>query len=307
MRKSLVWGGGVVLALLFFSGCAKPLYVRSEQRPSYLEAPAKGTGYVKKAAIVVKGGAPAPVGPQAEALLLQTLTAAIRNHKPAIELVTPHDPHYPAFMKIYRPITGRDAFSATQTARSEGFHNLIQGAVENIRVHEEKRGIWWFRKMRYFLTIVVSLDVYDTFTGAKIISEVRERTETIDPDSYAAFLSESPQTMEAVDAMIVRVAGNMGKRTGGAIVNGKWIASVAEVRDHQVSLTPGISAGLKVGDRLAVYEGRRIVDGSEGEKFIAPGYKVAEVQITALSAHGATASLEAPADIRPGDVAVPAR
>jgi hypothetical protein len=307
MRGTVALTGGVMLAFVLLIGCAKPLYVRTEERSSYFDAQAGKTGYVKRAAIAATSGAPTPSGPQAEALLLQTLIEAIRNSNSGIALAAPQDPDYPAFMKIYSPITGRNAFGAAQTARRQGYHYLIQAAVENVLVNEEKRGIWWFRKTRHYLTVVAALDVYDTFTGAKIISEFREQTERIDPDSYASFSAGTGKDMPAIDALVARVAGSMGKQASRAIKNGKWVCSVTEVRDLQIALTPGLSSGVRVGDRFDIYEGRRIVDGSEGEKFIAPGYKVAEVLITEVEENGARASFKAPSDILPGDIAVPSK
>ena len=307
MRGTVALTGGVMLAFVLLIGCAKPLYIRTEDRSSYFDAQARQTGYTKRAAIALNSGAPTQLGPRAETLLLQALTEAIRNSKSGIALAAPQDPDYPVFMKIYRPITGREAFSATQTARRQGYHYLVQAALENILVNEEKRGIWWFRKTRYYLTVVVALDVYDTFTGAKIIGEVREQTEKIDPDSYASFLGGAASDIAAVDALIARVAGSMGKQASRAIKSGKWICSVTEVQNLQITLAPGLSSGVRVGDRFDIYEGRRIVDGSEGEKFIAPGYKVAEVLITAVDEISARASFKGPSDIQAGDIAVPSK
>ena len=57
---------------------------------------------------------------------------------------------------------------------------------------------------------------------------------------------------------------------------------------------------------MSVFEGRRVVDGMAGEKFIVPGYRLADVQITDVEENSATASAENPADIQPGDIAIPA-
>lgn len=306
MRGVLALFGTAMAAFLLLNGCAKPMFTRSEQRPSFYEVANKSEHFVKKAAISVKPGAVTYIGRQADALLLQKLTDTIRKKNEGLRLLTPADADYPAFMKVYHPISIKDAFFVTQTARRQGYHSLLQAGVENIRVHEKKTGMWWFRKTRYFMTVVVSLDAFDTFTAAKMYGEVREKTVPVDPDTYAAFLSGSAQNIEQIDALIVDMAGELGEQAADAIAESKWVTSVAEVQNPHISLTSGSSAGLRVGDRLSIFEGRRVIDGLDGEKFIAPGYKVADVQITAVDETGAQASLAEPADIRPGDIAVPA-
>ncbi|RJQ82213.1 MAG: hypothetical protein C4519_08085 [Desulfobacteraceae bacterium] len=306
MRGNLTLLGAVLIAVLLSAACAKPAYIRSEQRPAYIEAPEKSGQYVKKAVIAVRPGAPTQAGRPAEDLFLQVLIKTIKDKNRRLTLIAPDDAAYPAFMKIYHPISPRDAFTVAQTARRQGYHSIVQAAVENIRVYEEKTGLWWFRKNRYFLTVVVSMDVFDTFTAAKMAAEVRERTVKIDADNYAALLAGSPHGIEAVQALIADMAKDLGGLAAGAIGSGRWITSVAEVHNPHISLTSGLSAGLRVGDRFSVFEGRRIINGLEGEKFIVPGYAVAEIQITQVDENSATASFSGSADIQPGDIAVPA-
>ena len=87
----------------------------------------------------------------------------------------------------------------------------------------------------------------------------------------------------------------------------KWMASVAVVEGQIVTLATGRLAGLKDGDRLAVFEGRKIVTGQNGDKYIAPGFKLGEIRITSVEEAKARATMEQPADIQPGDIALPAR
>jgi hypothetical protein len=306
MRGILGLLGTALAVLLLFTACAKPMYVCIEKRSCYYEVPNKSASYFKKVVITSKPGMLTYLGRQADVFLLQTLTGAMRKNNHRLILVTPGEAEYPAFMKVYHPLSMQDVFFVAQTARQQGYHCLLQASVENIRVHDEKTGIWWFRKIRYFMTVVVSVDVFDTFTGAKISGEVQERSTKIDPDSYAGFLAGSPNSIATVQALVGEIAKNLGEQAADAIAESKWVTSVAHVGNPHISLTAGSSSGLRVGDRLSIFEGRRIIDGQEGEKFIVPGYKVGDIRITAVDKDGAQASSIGACDIRPGDIAVPA-
>jgi hypothetical protein len=306
MRGILGLLGTAMAFLLLFTACAKPEYVCTVHRPAYYEVPNKSESYIKKAVISIKPDAPTYLGHQAEDFLLQTLTDTIRKNSHRLNLVAPGDAEYPAFMKVYHPISMQDVFFVTQTARQQGYHCVLQAAVENIRVHDEKTGMLWFRKTRYFMTVVVSLDVFDTFTGAKISGNVLEHSVKIDPSIYADFLAGSPDAVQTVQALVTDMAKDLGERAADAVADCKWVTSVVRVGNPHISLTSGASSGLRVGDRLSIFEGRRIIDGQDGEKFIVPGYKVGDVQITAIDKNSAQASSVGACDIRPGDIAVPA-
>jgi hypothetical protein len=56
-----------------------------------------------------------------------------------------------------------------------------------------------------------------------------------------------------------------------------------------------------------VYEGRRTVEGYGGQRFVAPGYKLGTIHITAVSETHAVGSLDQQVDIQVGDVAVPVK
>jgi hypothetical protein len=296
------------LAVLTFSGaCAKVKNVRVEPRQSFSEAPVVETDYWKKGAIALKGGGQGEFARQAENLLLQTLIDTLHGETDHLRLITPDDKQFPDFMKTANPFADpQAAFELHRKARLHGFHCLLQASVLDIRPVEKKKGIWWFRGMKYYLNVVVALDLYDTFTAAKISSQVVEELVKVSSTAYEDYKNGMAYNIEAVDEAIVDMAETMGEQAAERIESGYWMAAVSEVNGRQLRLMVDGEAGLEPGDRFAVFEGRRIADGINGEKFIVPGYKVADIEITAVGADGASAQTVGPADIQPGDIAIPA-
>jgi hypothetical protein len=308
MPRSFVQILSILSLSLFCGACAEVQNIRVEPRQGFSEAPVVDRGYWKKGAITLKSAAQTEFGRQGEALLLQTLVESIGGVADRLRLLPPGDAHFPNFMKLANPFADpRAAFEIHKIAREEGFHCLLQANVLDIRPVEKKTGIWWFRGMKYYLNVVVSLDLYDTFTAAKISSQVMEELVKISPSAYENFQAGMPDNIEAVDEAIVDMAQTMGDRAAELIDAAPWMANVAGVQDRQVRLAADADTGLEQGDRFAVFESRRIVDGFSGEKFIVPGYKLADIEIIAVGADGATAQSEAAADIQPGDIAIPAK
>ncbi|MBI5063278.1 MAG: hypothetical protein HZB87_07435 [Desulfatitalea sp.] len=296
-----------VLAVILFSACAEVQNVRIEPRQGFSEAPVVDGNYWKKGAIALKAGAQNDFGRQSEQLLLQTLIETIDRQADRLRLLPPDDNQSPDFMKLANPFADpQSAFEFHKKARMQGFHCLLQTSVLDIRPVEKKKGIWWFRGIKYYLNVVVSLDLYDTFTAAKISSQVMEALVKINSAAYEDYQAGIPNNIEAVDEAIVDMAQEMGELAAEQIDAGRWMAVVAAVQERQVRLAAGSDAGLEEGDRLAVFEGQRIADGLNGEKFIVPGYKLADIEIVAVEANSATAQSEVPAVIRPGDIAIPA-
>lgn len=298
----------MLVAVLLCGACAQVQNIRVEPRQGFSEAPVVDRGYWKKGAIALKAGAQTVFGRQCEDLLLHTLIETIGHEADRLRLLSSEDNQSPDFMKLADPFADpRSAFEFHQKARMQGFHCLLQASVLDIRPVEKKKGIWWFRGTKYYLNVVVSLELYDTFTAAKISSQVMEKMVKINSSTHENFVAGMPDNIEAVDEAVIEMAEEMGELAAEQIDAGRWMAMVTEVQGRQVRLAADGDSGLAPGDLLAVFEGGRIADGLNGERFIIPGYKLADVKIIDVGADGVTAQIETTADIQPGDIAIPVK
>ena len=308
MRKPLVVLFCIVMMWSFLGACAKDGYKRVETRQSLFETATDNRSYIKKAAIALKPVIDSSFGRQVEGLFLQTLIETLRSEADQLNLITSQDTEFPAFMRagdLFSNAAHADAL--VKTARLQGYQFLILAGVWQVEPIRKKSGVWIFHKERTYADIVVALDVYDTFTGAKLISRVEDETVKIRPDEYDALTSGMHDGITTVEETVADYGENLGGEAADAMSKAKWMASVAVVEGQIVTLATGRLAGLKDGDRLAVFEGRKIVTGQNGDKYIAPGFKLGEIRITSVEEAKARATMEQPADIQPGDIALPAR
>lgn len=308
MRRSIVLISLFLMAGFLFHACAKPKNVRKDTRQSFLEAQTKNKTYQKKAAIVLKPLTATPFGRQAEDLFLRALIEEIRSDADRLKLVSAKDDSFPEFLKTTDPFSkdGGD-FAVSEKARPEGYQYLLQAAVLNLVPEAKQTGFWWFRNTRYFFNVVVALNVYDTFTASKLFDQIETRTVKIEVDSYEDYVAGMPYDIERVNEMISDMAEELGKEAAKAISDGEWMASVIARQGNQIILAAGQSSGLQVGDRLAVFEGRRVISSKDGDSYIIPGYKLADIRITYTDPDSAQAAADSQAGIQPGDIAIPVK
>jgi hypothetical protein len=193
-----------------------------------------------------------------------------------------------------------------EKARTLGYHYVIRAGVRHVEPFKEKRGMLFFRKERGYVNLVLTIDVYDTFTGAKIVSRLVDDTVRVSNEDYENLVGGFQQDLAVVDEVAADYGEDLGGLAADTMTEAPWMALVVAVEARDVLLAAGRASGLKEGDRLVLYEGRRVVAGQAGENWVAPGYKLGDVRIVELGANRARARLDQPVDIKPGDIALPA-
>ena len=120
-------------------------------------------------------------------------------------------------------------------------------------------------------------------------------------------MSGSITAIEDLDDEIADAAEDLGESIGEALSKLHWKAAVVGTDGDRVFLPAGSGVGIREGDQLAVFEGRRLLAGKEGEQFIAPGYKLGTVQVTAVADQKSEAQSSTPGKIQNGDIVVSIR
>jgi hypothetical protein len=83
---------------------------------------------------------------------------------------------------------------------------------------------------------------------------------------------------------------------------------VVKVQDDRVFLASGSRVGIGVGERLAVLDGQRTIQGRNGERFIVPGFEIGQIEIVQVAdemSEGKLLDQNDATKIQSGDIAVP--
>lgn len=307
MRRPCTLICAALLAAFIFSSCAAPRNIRVNAAQSFAEATPVNDHYLRKAAIVFSPMAKTPFDRQAEALFWQTLIDEIRDNASRLQLVTPQDSQLPAYLKTPDLFSApRDVFDVSQKARTDGYQDLMQAGLLSISSQAKQTGIWWFRKERYFMTVSVALDVYDTISAAKVYSRVKSNTVKIDRSDYEDYLAHRSYNIDEVDSAITGLAEELGKAADQALVQSRWMTSITAVNGNRVELAVDPAAGVQIGDKFAVFDARQIVAGPDGAQYVLPGYKLTDIHVSAVANGHVQASFEGPASLHAGDIAIAA-
>ena len=80
-------------------------------------------------------------------------------------------------------------------------------------------------------------------------------------------------------------------------VDNPWLAAVVSIEGGACVIKAGSAAGIETGDRFAVLDGRNMLTGLDGQRFIVPGIKIGELvvnRVTDNESRGAPESGELP-------------
>jgi hypothetical protein len=300
----------VVLLILpwFFLSCGGSKNLLKEI-PTTINTVKSGNGYKKKIAVALTQSPATALGRTTGELFFKTLVDAIRDEDSRSLLVYPGDAGYPEIMAKLSNLSSApiNAVALAEAGRQAGYQGMVTAAVKDIHVSARKTGLLWFRNTRYFIHYGVTVDLYDPYTAAKIVSKVIEAYTKISEDDYDAFKRGQASSFEDLNDEIENVAEDLGEIVGEALEAMKWKTTVVKVQQGRVFVPSGRQAGVGEGDRLVLFEGRRRLEGRQGERFIAPGYKLGEIRIVAVSEQMAEATVPNPVKVQVGDILIPAK
>jgi hypothetical protein len=250
--------------LLFFSwtfwGCGGSTNLLKEI-PTTMNAVKSAKGLAKQVALVLIHTPYTPAGKIVGERYLKTLGDAVLSQNSRLNLLTPQDSEFPSFLSelAETSTTSIDAVSISEQGRQAGYQGLIIATVSDIRPVVRKTGMFWMRKTRYFIQYSVTVDLYDPYTAAKIVSEVTEGTMQISKGGYDHLKSGTAASIDDLNETIAAVAQDHGEHIGEVLADHQWKSAVLKVHEDRIFVPAGGGAGLKTGDRLVVFEGRRLL------------------------------------------------
>jgi hypothetical protein len=230
------------------------------------------------------------------------LTKGIKEECSDVLLVQPGDAEYPDYLfELPQKASGQiDNFQLAKAGRNLGLNAIVTGALISISSNQKEKGLLWFKDNHEYVQVQVAIAVYDTETGAKILDESFIHEVEVEELDF----EESGKNNE-INEMIFKeafeqIASSMGEAVCDTIKSQPWRGFLTAVNDNEIIISSGERAGLKQGDILEVYDISNIFQGAQGQRFIVPGLKTGEVEITAVSADKAEAVVVSGDPIKPG-------
>ena len=307
IRLAVLLGLAFWMVMLTCWGCAGSPDA-AKKIPTTINTVEPAKGFTKRIAVVLAQTTDSAFGRRVGDIYFRTLVDALREEDAGLQLITRTKGQLPEVMDamVQMGSTPDRAFELSETARIAGLNGWACARIESLQPVARKTGILWFRKERYFIFAELSFSVYDPFTGAKIVDKVVETSTPLDQADYDAIRSGKAVSVADLDETIADIGADIGEHAAKVLADHPWQTAVIGVQDGRVFLSAGTSAGLRGGERLTVFQGRRMMDGQNGERFIVPGPEVGMIRIVQVTEGVSEAKVESASDgarIQAGDIA----
>lgn len=300
-----VWKGVLVagtLAVFLLAGCAR--FDSRNPRPPKLTLPEfSNGGLVNKVALSLFDNRTQLRFEEVEQTFYKPFNQQIKDGCQDLVLFTPYDPNFPEALVDATLVPQRGALNnmaIAQIGRTLGLGAVITGRLANISGFQRDKGFWLFKESQHYQRIMIQVDMYATETGAKILSEVYSQEFEISDTEFQALVNgsveNSPQVMETFQEMAEDIAADVCD----SLNDMPWIGFVIGVDNDTVTLSSGSDAGLVPGHRLELYSSDRLYQTPRGSRFFVPGSKTGEIEITAVEASRARATLLPDSKAGPG-------
>jgi hypothetical protein len=147
----------------------------------------------------------------------------------------------------------------------------------------------------------------DALTGIRIGQDSELISLPVDANTGAAVDAGAGVDLPELTEAVNRAGVAMALKLCTPIRSHPWQTVVVEIQGTEMMLAAHPAAELKVGDRLAVFDGSRIMTGSGGERFVMAGFRRGTVAVTRVADDAAAAKSEAGETFPVGSILVPVR
>jgi hypothetical protein len=224
------------------------------------------------------------VNPEFEETLNQTFAETISKECPDILALKPGDDRYPDILaNLPMLASGRiDNIAMVTAGRQLGLNAIVISSLINLTEKREKRGVLWFKDFRFFVQTGISLEIYDTETGAKVLDESFIREIEVEETDFELLKTKNNINLPAATDALMDITRVMGVKTCDIISDQIWQGYVISVTGDKIFISSGEKVGLVPGKQFAVYDSGNIVEGIGGHRFFIPGNKTGKIKIISV-------------------------
>jgi hypothetical protein len=187
-----------------------------------------------------------------------------------------------------------DSFGLGALGRAQGLEYFVIGTLNGLTFQDEKKGFWWWKGTRYMLRVAMRLEIVDSASGTKRLDDALTDTMELDENRYEILKQAPVPPLAEITPAIKRLVRQAGERTCAALKDQPWQGFITAAENDRFTVSTGSSAGLTPGTRLEVFGPGRLMQSKEGQRFLKPGDKVGEAEVTTVAPDRAEALLARP-------------
>jgi len=285
LRFHLIW---VIFFLLvyvpLFTSCSPFSSLKKTTKKISRSFKGSGGGLKLKIGITPFKNATFFVNPELEETLNQTFAETIRTECRDIFFLKPGDEQYPDILVNLPTLAsgGVDNVAMVTTGRQLGLNAIVISSLINLTEKKEERGMLWFKDFRFFVQIGISVEIYDTETGAKVMDESFIREIEVEEADLELIKAKNKINLPAVTDALMKITRDMGEKTCDVVSDQAWQGYVISVTGDKIIISSGEKVGLLPGKQFEVYDSGNIIEGTGGHRFFIPGNKTGKIKIISV-------------------------
>ncbi len=237
--------------------------------------------------------------------LSATLTDNIKKNCPGILFLKAGSNNYPSDFKDFPKLASGniDTFKLCESGRQLGLTTILAGSVTNIKSDTESKGVLFWKKTVYEISMSVRIELFDTETATKLFDESYTYKQGSDKAGLELAKSGKIEPAFLKEALNYYIS-SAGKTIYDIIKGQKWKGFISSVSEDKVTVSSGRNLGLSSGKVFAVYSSS-VISGLGNQKFLIPGLKTGEIRITNVSDNSSEAVRISGNDFKEGYVVMP--
>jgi hypothetical protein len=176
-----------------------------------------------------------------------------------------------------------DNYSLAILGRRLGLNAIVTGSLEDIRIMDELRGVWLTKDTHHMVQVFIRVEVSDTRTATKLLDETFRREIEIDDIEYQIIQESDRLDLPQLNETLGKLLADVGDSICDTVKDQPWTGFITSIVGDRLFISSGTRTGLKIGDVLEVFDSDRIIEGVGGQRFLTPGLKIGEIEITAVT------------------------
>jgi len=193
-----------------------------------------------------------------------------------------------------------DGYALALIGRPRGLNYFVVGTLSDSRLTDEKTGFWLWKDTRYKIRAVLRVEVIDSATGTKALDETLSGETVIDELRHQELQDAGLLPFAEIEPILNQLLPEAGYRICSAIRSQPWQGFIVGTEDRRIIISSGSAVGLSPGRMLEVYGVGRVVESSDGRRFVRPGDRLGEARISSVSSDQAEAALSQAIQTNPG-------
>jgi len=239
--------------------------------------------------------------------LLNFLIEDIKDNCKNVSFILPDNALYPDFLSNPPQLENGeiDTFSLSNYAKRDGYDMVMDCSFLEINVLQKEKGALWFKNEQSYIRAHSMVTIYDTYTCVKLLSENSISEVKITESDADTFKTSGTIPDKFLDEVIKNHAESFNKKVCDSINTSHWKCEIISVAGKKVRISRGKTSGILEGDIFEVFDIGHMIENIDNQKFLVPGYKIGEIEISKVFGDKAEGVLLSETPIKEGDIAFP--